>query len=61
MFNAVGMVVLIFFPHTLLYGESFTFSRAVEALFLALAYLLLTTFIAIMIRYISQLHMQLRT
>ena len=52
-FTAIGLVALMFFPHTLIYKESFTFARVFEALFMALAYLLLTSFIAIMIRYIS--------
>ena len=59
--NLVAMNVMFFVPHTLVYGNSFTMIRVMEAIYLSLLYLFLTSLIAIIIRQISQLHMKLRT
>ena len=60
-FTMIVMIFMQFLPHVLLYGQSFTVIRFNEIFFFSVALLLLTSTIAIMIRYISQLHMQLLT
>ena len=60
-YNLVMTVAMLILPHTLTYGESNSLSRVIELVLCTIAMLLLTSCIGIVIRYISSMHLRMKT
>ena len=60
-YNLVMTVAMLILPHTLTYGESNSLSRVIEIVLCTIAMLLLTSCIGIVIRYISSMHLRMKT